>query len=156
MMDSKIAMVAVWSYGLAGVLAALLTLYLASGWRAGGRSRAMFLALSLCALWGMLGLAFALTGQVLFLAGSLLADMLRFGGWYLFLLVLMKPEPVDGASSPTATGWLGGFAHEAAQITKHILEHKHIVVHEKQPAARAVLKGVLVADAVAVDIIGKA
>lgn len=110
MMDSKIAMVAVWSYGLAGVLAALLTLYLASGWRAGGRSRAMFLAVSLCALWGMLGLAFALTGQVLFLAGSLLADMLRFGGWYLFLLVLMKPEPVDGASSPTATGWLGGFA----------------------------------------------
>ena len=63
MMDSKMAMVAVWSYGLAGVLAALLTLYLAAGWRAGGRSRAMFLAVSLCALWGMLGLAFALTGQ---------------------------------------------------------------------------------------------
>jgi hypothetical protein len=65
-MDSKMAMVAAWSYGLAGVLAALLTLYLAAGWRAGGRSRAMFLAVSLCALWGMLGLAFALTGQVLF------------------------------------------------------------------------------------------
>ncbi len=110
MMDSKMAMVAVWSYGLAGVLAALLTLYLAAGWRAGGRSRAMFLAVSLCALWGMLGLAFALTGQVLFLAGSLLADMLRFGGWYLFLLVLMKPEPAEGASSPAATGWLSGFA----------------------------------------------
>ncbi|MEF8720222.1 MAG: XrtA/PEP-CTERM system histidine kinase PrsK [Candidatus Accumulibacter necessarius] len=110
MMDSKMAMVAVWSYGLAGVLAALLTLYLAAGWRAGGRSRAMFLAVSLCALWGMLGLAFALTGQVLFLAGSLLADMLRFGGWYLFLLVLMKPEPAEGASLPAATGWLSGFA----------------------------------------------
>ncbi|WP_434735512.1 XrtA/PEP-CTERM system histidine kinase PrsK [Candidatus Accumulibacter necessarius] len=109
-MDSKMAMVAVWSYGLAGVLAALLTLYLAAGWRAGGRSRAMFLAVSLCALWGMLGLAFALTGQVLFLAGSLLADMLRFGGWYLFLLVLMKPEPAEGASLPAATGWLSGFA----------------------------------------------
>ncbi len=110
MMDSKMAMVAVWSYGLAGVLAALLTLYLAAGWRAGGRSRAMFLAVSLFALWGMLGLAFALTGQVLFLAGSLLADMLRFGGWYLFLLVLMKPEPAEGASLPAATGWLSGFA----------------------------------------------
>jgi hypothetical protein len=45
-----------------GVLAAFLTLYLASGWRTGGRSRAMFLAVSLCALWGMLALAFALTG----------------------------------------------------------------------------------------------
>jgi hypothetical protein len=34
------------------LLAAFLTLYLASGWRTGGRSRAMFLAVSLCALWG--------------------------------------------------------------------------------------------------------
>jgi putative PEP-CTERM system histidine kinase len=109
-MDSKMAMVSVWSYGLAGVLAALLTLYLASGWRAGGRSRAMFLAVSLCALWAMLGLAFALTSQVVFLAGSLLADVLRFGGWYLFLLVLMKPESAEGVSSPAATGWLSGFA----------------------------------------------
>ncbi len=109
-MDSKMAMVSVWSYGLAGVLAALLTLYLASGWRAGGRSRAMFLAVSLCALWAMLGLAFALTGKVVFLAGSLLADTLRFGGWYLFLLVLMKPESAEGASSPAAAGWLSGFA----------------------------------------------
>jgi len=49
-----------------------------------------------------------------------------------------------------------GIAHEAAQIAKHILEHNYIIVHEKQPAARAVLKGVLVADAVAVGIIGKA
>jgi putative PEP-CTERM system histidine kinase len=109
-MDSKMAMVSVWSYGLAGVLAALLTLYLASGWRAGGRSRAMFLAVSLCALWAMLGLAFALTSQVVFLAGSLLADVLRFGGWYLFLLVLMKPESAEGTSLPAATGWLSGFA----------------------------------------------
>jgi hypothetical protein len=94
-MDSKMAMVTAWSYGLAAVLAAFLTLYLASGWRAGGRSRAMFLAVSLCALWGGLALAFALTGNVVFLAGSLLADVLRFGGWYFFLLVLMKPEPTD-------------------------------------------------------------
>mgnify|MGYP000855399064 CR=1 FL=1 len=110
MIDSKMAMVTVWSYGLAGVLAALLTLYLLSGWRAGGRSRAMFLAVSLCALWGMLSLAFALTGQVVFLAGSLLADVLRFGGWYFFLLVLMKPDSTEGESSSEPTSWLSGFA----------------------------------------------
>ncbi|MBE2257352.1 MAG: PEP-CTERM system histidine kinase PrsK [Rhodobacteraceae bacterium] len=106
-MDSKMALVSAWSYGLAGLLAALLALYLASGWRAGGRSRAMFLAVCLCALWGLLGMAYALTGQVVFYAGSLLADALRFGGWYLFLLVLMKPEAAEGERSPDRIGWLG-------------------------------------------------
>jgi putative PEP-CTERM system histidine kinase len=109
-MDSKMAMVAAWSYGLAGVFAAFLTLYLASGWRAGGRSRAMFAAVALCALWGMLGLAFALTGQAVFLAGSLLADAPRFGGWYFFLLILMKPEATEGERTPLRSGWLGAIA----------------------------------------------
>ena len=36
-MEAKLAMIWAWSYGLASVLAALLTLYLASGWRTGGR-----------------------------------------------------------------------------------------------------------------------
>ncbi|MBL8399721.1 MAG: PEP-CTERM system histidine kinase PrsK [Candidatus Accumulibacter sp.] len=109
-MDSKMAMVTAWSYGLAAVLAAFLTLYLASGWRAGGRSRAMFLAVSLCALWGGLSLAFVMTGNVVFLAGSLLADVLRFGGWYFFLLVLMKPEPTDAEIASARFGWLSGFS----------------------------------------------
>ncbi|KFB70121.1 XrtA/PEP-CTERM system histidine kinase PrsK [Candidatus Accumulibacter vicinus] len=109
-MDSKIEMVAAWSYGLAAVLAAFLTLYLSSGWRAGGRSRAMFLAAGLCALWSGLSLAFVMTGKAVFLAGSLLADVLRFGGWYFFLLVLMKPEPTDAESASARFGWLNGFA----------------------------------------------
>ncbi|HCZ13406.1 MAG TPA: PEP-CTERM system histidine kinase PrsK, partial [Candidatus Accumulibacter sp.] len=110
MMDSKMAIISTWSYGLAGILAALLALYLASGWRAGGRSRAMFLAVSLCALWGLLGMTFAITGQAIFFAGGLLADALRFGGWYLFLLVLMKPEAPEGQRSPGRCGWLGAVA----------------------------------------------
>lgn len=109
-MDSKMAIISTWSYGLAGILAALLALYLASGWRAGGRSRAMFLAVSLCALWGLLGMTFAITGQAIFFAGGLLADALRFGGWYLFLLVLMKPEAPEGQRSPGRCGWLGAVA----------------------------------------------
>ena len=110
MMDSNMAMISAWSYGLAGLLAAFLALYLASGWRAGGRSRAMFLAVCLCALWGLLGMAFALTHQALFLAGNLLANPLRFGGWYLFLLVLMKPEPRENERASARFGWLGGVA----------------------------------------------
>ena len=109
-MDSRMAMVSAWSYGLTGILAAVLALYLTSGWRVGGRSRAMFVAVSLCALWGLLGMAFALTHKVVFLAGSMLADALRFGGWYLFLIILMKPEQADGARWSTRFGWLGGIA----------------------------------------------
>ena len=109
-MDSKMAILAAWSYGLAAVLAAVLTIYLASGWRVGGRSLPMCLAVGLCALWGALGLAFALTGQLIFLAGNLLADALRFGGWYLFLLVLMQPESADRQSLPVLSGWLIGIA----------------------------------------------
>ena len=124
-MDGKMAMISAWSYGLAGVLAALLTLYLASGRRSSARSGAMFLAVALCTVWGMLGLAFALTGQGIFLAGSLLADVLRFGGWYLFLIILMRPESADGAPATAATGWLsalavllvvGGFVAQAMAI----------------------------------------
>ena len=70
MMATNMAMIATWSYGLTGLLAAFLALYLASGWRVGGRSRAMFLAVSLCAVWGLLGMAFALTHNVVFLAGA--------------------------------------------------------------------------------------
>jgi putative PEP-CTERM system histidine kinase len=110
MMDSKMAMISTWSYGLSGLLAAFLALYLASSWKIGGRSRAMFLAVSLCAVWGLLGMAFAVTNNVLFLAGSMLADSLRFGGWYLFLILLMKPEAAAGAQFSVRTGWLGGIA----------------------------------------------
>jgi len=110
MMDSKMAMISTWSYGLSGLLAAFLALYLASSWKVGGRSRAMFLAVSLCAVWGLLGMAFAMTHNVLFLAGSMLADSLRFGGWYLFLILLVKPEAAAGAQFSVRTGWLGGIA----------------------------------------------
>lgn len=109
-MDSKMVMVTAWSYGLAGVLAAFLTVYLASGWRAGRRSRAMFVAVALSALWAMLVLAFVLTQESVFLAGSLLADALRFGGWTWFLLALVKPEAAEGERSPQRVRWLASLA----------------------------------------------
>jgi putative PEP-CTERM system histidine kinase len=57
----------------------------------------------------MSGLAFALTGQAIFLAGSLLSDALRFGGWYLFFLVLLKPDSEE-EPWPIRLRWLGGVA----------------------------------------------
>lgn len=108
-MGASIETISAWSYGLAGCVYAAFAIYLAAGWRAGLRSRALFIAVVLCALWGMSGLAFALTGQMIFLAGSLLADLFRYGGWYLFLLVLLKPD-TEGAHWPVRLRWLGGTA----------------------------------------------
>jgi putative PEP-CTERM system histidine kinase len=96
--------------GLAGCAYTALAIYLAAGWRAGLRSRALFVAVVFCALWGMTGLAFALTGQAVFLAGNLLADIFRFGGWYFFLLVLLRPDSPDGERWPLRLRWLGSLA----------------------------------------------
>ncbi|MFZ4535513.1 XrtA/PEP-CTERM system histidine kinase PrsK [Propionivibrio sp.] len=99
-----------WSYGLATCIYSAFAIYLASGWRTGMRSRALFIAVVLCALWGMAGLAFALTGETIFLTGSLFADLFRFGGWYFFLLVLLKPDSLEGTLLPNRLHWLGGVA----------------------------------------------
>ncbi len=108
-MGASIEAISAWSYGLAGCVYAAFAIYLAAGWRAGLRSRALFVAVVLSALWGMCGLAFALTGQAVFFAGSLLADTLRFGGWFLFLLLLLKPDS-DEVLWPVRLRWLGGIA----------------------------------------------
>ena len=109
-MDASIETISAWSYGLAGFVYAAFAVYLAAGWRTGLRSRALFVAVVLCAFWGMAGLAFALTGQTVFLAGSLLADLFRFGGWYFFLLILLKPDSPEGGRWPIRLRWLGGVA----------------------------------------------
>jgi len=109
-LDASIETITAWSYGLAGFVYAAFAIYLAAGWRAGLRSRALFIAVVLCVLWGMLGLAFALTGQAIFLAGTLLADIFRFGGWYFFLLVLLRPDSLEGQRWPIRLRWLGGVA----------------------------------------------
>ncbi len=105
-MDASREAITAWSYGLAGCVYAAFAIYLAKGWSAGLRSRALFVAVALCALWGLVGLAFALTGQQVFLIASLLADVLRFGGWYFFLLVLLKPDTHGIASWPGRVRWL--------------------------------------------------
>lgn len=109
-MDASREVISVWSYGLAGCVYVAFAIYLAPGWRVGLRNRALFIATVLCALWGLAGLAFALTGHGIFLATSLLADLFRFGGWNFFLLVLLKPESSAGERWPYRLKWLSGIA----------------------------------------------
>lgn len=110
MINSNVAMVSIWSYGLVGVLAAVIALYLTSGWRVSDRNRAMCLAIGVTALWGMVALGFAFTGYLYFLASTLLVDVLRFGGWYLFLLLLLRPDEATAENSSRRPLWLGKIA----------------------------------------------
>jgi putative PEP-CTERM system histidine kinase len=81
-----------WSYGLTGFVFAAFAIFHAAGWKTSLRSRTLFLAVVLSALWGVFSLAFALTGYALFLASSLFFDLLRYGAWFCFLLVLLLPD----------------------------------------------------------------
>jgi putative PEP-CTERM system histidine kinase len=105
-MDGKLMVIYAWSYGLAAAAAAFLTLYLASTWRSGRRSRTMFLAVGMSTLWAVLGLSFALTSERAFLAAHMLVDPLRVAGWYAFLLLLMTPEAADEQHLPERFAWL--------------------------------------------------
>ncbi|GAB3267073.1 PEP-CTERM system histidine kinase PrsK [Chitinimonas naiadis] len=99
-------MIAAWSYGLTGIVYTVFLVYLIAVGRTGSRSGTLTLAVGMCALWGIVSLAFVATGQVIFLAGSLLADVFRFGAWFLFLLTLLKPEPIAGASTSPRLKWM--------------------------------------------------
>jgi putative PEP-CTERM system histidine kinase len=88
-----------WSYGLVGLA------YSAFAWRLlqQGFLRApfnlasvsVFLAVALSALWGWFGLGYLLRGDADAQFLSLLADVLRYGGWFGFLLALFRPQQTD-------------------------------------------------------------
>lgn len=55
-------------------------------------AKAMLFALAASALWGIAGFAFGVTGQKLVGLIHQIADPLRFGCWYAFLLLLLWPR----------------------------------------------------------------
>lgn len=90
--ESGMETISAWSYGLAGFVYAAFAIYHMAGQKTGLRSRALSAAMVLSAAWGIASLAYALTGHSLLLTVSLFADILRYGGWFAFLLVLLMPE----------------------------------------------------------------
>ena len=91
-----------WSYGLVGVVYTAFALHLLRlGYLSGKREwlkATVFAALAGSALWGWFGLAFLATATPLFLLLSTLLDLLRYGGWFAFLLMLIWLNRSDKSS----------------------------------------------------------
>ncbi len=108
-MDIQPATLIAWSLGVAAVSYLLFAAYLVSlgqQWHKTPRSRAMLAAVLLSAVWGILGSIFFQTGKTVFLLLSTVADLLRYGGWYVFLILLLLPEGTEKVRERPFGAWL--------------------------------------------------
>jgi putative PEP-CTERM system histidine kinase len=97
-----------WSYGLASVCFAALALQLRARSCRDLREFALLSAVSLSAVWSLLELALALSRSPGLLVSAAVADVLRIGGWYAFLcLMVVSPAGKSGLAqlrSPVIIG----------------------------------------------------
>lgn len=112
-----------WSYGFAGFAYGVLTLSL---WRRGYGSmqaeaakRTMLLGAFCSSVWGWLMLAFLLTGLGVMSMLSTMLDALRYGAWFIFLLILLRFR--EDGQSDAGLGLLRPIAYLAvlAAIVAH-------------------------------------
>lgn len=127
-MDSSNISLAVWGFGLVGLSYSAFALHLLKlGYlreHQDSRAKPVFVAVALSALWGWLGLAFLLTGATVFIVAGSLVDLLRYGGWFVFLLLLFRPNQTEKYPSgmvrliPVAAllFFFGLFAHAYATL----------------------------------------
>ena len=86
-MNANLPTVAAWSDGLAGTCYAVYALYLGFAWRGGVRGLALAVAVGLTAVWSFIAVAFAATQATALYEAGALADVLRMGAWFCFLLL---------------------------------------------------------------------
>ena len=107
-MDSGNFVLTAWSYGLVGLVYSAFALRLLQiGYLHSVRERSkttLFAAVTWSALWGWFGLMLVLTGKPLLLVFSALFDLLRYGSWYVFLLILLQPNRAH--SAPAGMTWM--------------------------------------------------
>jgi putative PEP-CTERM system histidine kinase len=107
-MQTSLTTIAAWSYGFAAVGFAALALQSVFGLRRSMPALALFVAVLSSAVWGALGWAFAVTQQPMLLIVAGIADVLRIGAWYGFLLLLIfRPRT---AGDPSQGRWLAATA----------------------------------------------
>ena len=131
MPSSGLALIA-WSYGLTGVVFSAFAVHLFRlGYARAPRSRAslaLLAAVLSSALWAWFSLVDQFSNDVVFRVLGVGADVLRYAGWYAFLLVLLRPVGSDGASS--GVSWLRPAAAVlvAAALVLQCLAAREIVV----------------------------
>lgn len=111
-MDNGNFVLTAWSYGLVGAVYSgfalrLLQLGYLSSPREWSRTT-LFAAVTWSALWGWFGLTLLLTGKPVFLLFSTLFDLLRYGSWFAFLLILLRSN--RARSAPTGMTWMAPFS----------------------------------------------
>ncbi|MGH8799360.1 MAG: XrtA/PEP-CTERM system histidine kinase PrsK, partial [Casimicrobiaceae bacterium] len=106
MTANTLATVAPWSYGLAlaGYLA--LAMLMALKWRPSVRGALLFAATLVTALWAAAGLAAALSDRPVMWMLSDVADVVRYGVWFLFVGNLIAGGGAQ-AAPPAFPRWVG-------------------------------------------------
>jgi putative PEP-CTERM system histidine kinase len=99
-----------WSYGLTAFVFTAFAIFHAAEWKTSLRSRMLFVAVLSSALWGAASLALTLMGDALLVAASLFFDLLRYGAWFGFLLVLLLPASASGKALSARWNWLASAA----------------------------------------------
>ncbi|MCL2524340.1 MAG: PEP-CTERM system histidine kinase PrsK [Betaproteobacteria bacterium] len=98
----------VWSFGIAAGAYTLLAAYLlvlGPPWQSGRRARALAASIACSLLWAWLSWTGFATGHPTVLSASSLGDVLRHGAWFVFLILLLTPESVQGKNT-ALPGWL--------------------------------------------------
>jgi len=108
-MDTESPSLIVWSFGVAAGAYALLSAHLfslGSEWRLGRRAGSMLLAVGLSALWAVLSFVAIAAQQPALMFFAALADTLRHGAWFAFLIYLLTPTDSQIGKKQLLPGWL--------------------------------------------------
>jgi putative PEP-CTERM system histidine kinase len=100
-MQAGTATLAIWGYGAACFGHLLLLVFLLRqpfGHQPGRAGRALLFAIGISAVWGGLGLLFTLSDLGVALRLYLLADVFRYGSWYLCLILMLQTQGSTSAS----------------------------------------------------------
>src|SRR5207237_5979029 len=89
MTATSLATATAWSYGLALVFYAGLAVRMALGWRRSSRAVPLIFAVLSTAAWAAACISFATAPSVMTLLAASAADMLRYIGWFAFVLIVL-------------------------------------------------------------------
>lgn len=145
MASGGIQVLTAWSFGLAGFAYSVFALRLLQlGYLRSPRDwskTTLLAAVTWSALWGWFGLMLVFSGKPLFFLLGILADVLRYGSWYAFSLVLFRLNRVP--SRPAGMAWMVPIAVAITSMEILALVVAAVGVNVRDDASRLVLLGLM-------------